>query len=83
MADLVKETKRSSSIWIEEMGGILEKFAWQGGYGAFSVGQSQVEEVSKYISSQEVHHQHLSFQQEYRQFLRRYKIDYDERYVWD
>ncbi len=83
VADLVKEAKRSSSLWTKEEGGMLEKFAWQGGYGAFSVGQSQVDEVSKYISDQEVHHQRLSFQEEYRQFLRRYEIEYDERYVWD
>jgi putative transposase len=83
MADLVKETKRSSSLWIEEKEGMLEKFAWQGGYGAFSIGQSQVDEVSRYISCQEAHHHHLSFQDEYRQFLSRYKIEYDESYVWD
>ncbi len=82
-ADLVKETKRSSSLWIGEKGGILAKFAWQAGYGAFSIGQSQVDELIRYIRSQEAHHQRLSFQEEYREFLRRYEIEYDEQYVWN
>jgi putative transposase len=58
---LAKETKRSSSIWIKEKDGRLKKFAWQAGYGAFSIGQSQIEEVKHYITNQAVHHQRLSF----------------------
>jgi putative transposase len=83
VADLVKEVKRSSSIWIKEKGEIFEKFAWQGGYGVFSVGQSQVNLVRNYIENQEAHHQRALFQDEYREYLRRYEIEYDERYVWD
>lgn len=83
VAELVKEVKRSSSIWIKEKGAMFKKFAWQGGYGVFSVGQSQVNLVKRYIENQETHHQHDSFQDEYRGYLHRYKIEYDERYVWD
>jgi len=82
VADLVKRLKRSSSIWMKDEGGI-DKFAWQSGYGAFSIGQSQVEQVKGYISRQEEHHRRISFQDEFRAFLRRYRVQYDERYVWD
>jgi putative transposase len=58
-------------------------FFWQGGYGAFSVSQSAVEEVREYIRNQREHHKRLSFQDEFRAFLKRYEIEFDERYVWD
>jgi len=67
---------------MKDEGGI-DKFAWQSGYGAFSIGQSQVEQVKGYISRQEEHHRRISFQDEFRAFLRRYRVQYDERYVWD
>ena len=82
-ADLIKEVKRSSSIWIKQKGGLLQKFDWQDGYGVFSIGRSQVDRVKTYIGNQENHHHHVSFQDEFRKFLRRYEIDFDERYVWD
>ncbi len=82
VSELAKEIKRSSSIWIKEKGGRLKKFAWQAGYGAFSIGQSQIEEVKHYITNQAAHHQHISFQDEYREFPRRYEAAFDERYVW-
>jgi hypothetical protein len=62
---------------------MLTKFAWQNGYGAFSVGQSEVERVRAYIAGQEEHHRKRTFQDEYRAFLKEYGVDYDERYVWD
>ena len=61
----------------------MASFHWQGGYGAFSVSQSAVAEVRDYIRRQREHHQRLSFQEEFRAFLRRYEIEFDERYVWD
>jgi putative transposase len=78
---MVKELKRSSSLWIEEKEASLRDFAWQSGYGAFSVGFSQVEEVSRYIAGEEEHHRKMSFEDEFRLFLARYQVPFDERYV--
>jgi len=64
-------------------GRLLARFAWQNGYAAFSVSQSQVAEVRRYILRQEEHHRRITFQEEFRLFLKRYDVDYDERYVWD
>ena len=61
----------------------LAKFRWQRGYGAFSVSQSNLEEVARYIENQEEHHKRVTFQDEYRAFLKAYGIEYNERYVWD
>lgn len=58
-------------------------FYWQSGYGAFSVSKSQVEQVRRYILGQERHHRKVTFQDEYREFLKRYGVKYDERYIWD
>ena len=63
--------------------GNVPEFAWQAGYGTFSIGESQVDTVIHYIQNQEQHHQKISFQDEFRRFLERYRIAYDERYVWD
>jgi REP element-mobilizing transposase RayT len=81
-ADIVEEVKKSSSKWMKTHGGV-PGFSWQAGYGAFSVGESQVDTVRKYIQNQEEHHRKVTFQEEYRRFLERYKVPYDERYVWD
>ena len=62
---------------------MLRKFQWQEGYGAFSVSQSHVEQVHRYILNQEKHHQRKTFKDEFRSFLKKYEVDYDERYVWD
>jgi REP element-mobilizing transposase RayT len=83
IASVVKEIKRTSSGLAKEWSLTLANFQWQGGYGAFSVSQSNLEEVVKYIESQEEHHKRVGFQDEYRAFLKAYGIDYDERYVWD
>ena len=80
-ADLVKELKRGSSLWVKSKGQELRDFAWQNGYGIFSIGFSQIESVRDYVAGQEEHHRKVSFQDEFRLLLRRYEID--ERYVWD
>jgi len=83
IATVVKEIKRTSSAWIKEVSPSCRKFGWQNGYGAFSVSQSDVDRVYRYIERQEEHHQRVSFEDEFRTFLKKYRIDYDERYVWD
>lgn len=83
IADLVRDLKRASSLWIKEREPIQQQFSWQGGYGAFSVGQLETTQVISYINQQQEHHRKRSFQEEYRAFLEKYKIPYDERYVWD
>ena len=83
VADLVEELKTSTSKWIKTKGREFRAFQWQGGYGAFSIGQSNVEVLKRYIRNQKAHHRRVSFQDEYRKFLKSYEIDYDERYVWD
>jgi REP element-mobilizing transposase RayT len=83
IAQIVKEIKRTSSSAIKEVSPSLQKFHWQSGYGAFSVSQSNLHEVVQYIETQELHHRRVTFQDEYRAFLKKYEIEYDERYVWD
>jgi REP element-mobilizing transposase RayT len=83
IADLVEEVKKESSKWIKTKGGAFRNFYWQKGYGAFSIGQSNVTALKRYIANQKRHHRKVSFQDEYRKFLKAYEIDYDERYVWD
>jgi REP element-mobilizing transposase RayT len=83
VADIVEEVKTSSSKWLKTKDRGLRNFHWQKGYGAFSIGQSQVEDVKRYIRNQKQHHRRVTFQDEYREFLKRYGVDYDERYVWD
>jgi len=83
LAKVVMEVKRGSSIWIKTRPGLVRGFQWQNGYGAFSVSQSAVEDARRYIGDQEEHHRVKTFQEELREFLRRYEIEYDERYVWD
>jgi REP element-mobilizing transposase RayT len=82
-ATMVKEAKRGSSLWLKTKGPGLEDFAWQNGYGIFSIGFSQIEAVRNYIAKQEEHHRKMSFQDELRELLRRYAVEFDERYVWD
>jgi REP element-mobilizing transposase RayT len=81
IADLIQKVKISSSAKIKEMG--IKEFYWQKGYGAFSVSQSKVEIVKKYIQNQPEHHRKFDFQTEYRRFLKEYQIEFDEQYVWD
>jgi REP element-mobilizing transposase RayT len=83
IAQVVKEIKRTSSAWIKTVERRYSKFHWQAGYGAFSVSQSHVSQVQHYIMRQEQHHRRKTFQDEFRAFLKKYEIEYDERYVWD
>jgi REP element-mobilizing transposase RayT len=83
IADLLEEIKTESSKWIKTKGPEFRNFHWQKGYGAFSIGQSKVETLKRYIRGQKQHHRRVTFQDEYRKFLKSYGIDYDERYVWD
>ena len=83
ISELVGDVKRDSSKWIKTNGKEFRDFYWQDGYGAFSVGQTQVKEVMKYIAKQKEHHIRKSFKTEYRFFLKKYEVEYDERYVWD
>jgi putative transposase len=80
---LVKELKRGSSLWLKNKSPELRSFAWQSGYAMFSLGHSQVEVARKYIVGQESRHRKISFQDELRQFLKRYEMPCDERYIWD
>jgi putative transposase len=79
LSDVVGQLKRSSSAWLKTMDSALGAFHWQTGYGAFSVSQSGVEEVREYIRGQHAHHQRVTFQDEFRAFLRRYDLTFDER----
>ena len=80
---LVEEVKSHSSKWIKTKGEGYEKFYWQDGYGAFSVNPAAVDRVTNYIANQHAHHSKKGFQNEYRALLKKYKVEYDERYVWD
>ena len=81
-AELVEEVKKGSSKWMKAEGG-GPGFSWQAGYGAFSIGESQADTVIYYIQKQDEHHRKVTFQDEFRKFLEKYKVAYDERYVWD
>ena len=80
---LLEEVKSHSSKWMKTKDNSLKNFYWQDGYGAFSVNPSQVEKVIAYIENQHEHHRKKTFQDEYRLFLKKYNVEYDERYVWD
>jgi REP element-mobilizing transposase RayT len=81
--DLIEEVKTSSSKWIKTKGPNYRDFYWQGGYGAFSVSESNRGAVIAYIQSQEEHHRTMSFQDEFRLLCAKHGIEIDERYVWD
>jgi REP element-mobilizing transposase RayT len=81
-AHVVEEMKRNSSRWIKTLSPYYVDFAWQGGYGAFSIGQSQVNTVIRYLLNQAEHHKKQTFREEYLQFLQLYNIEYDEKYLW-
>ncbi len=83
IADAMRVVKTNSSRWIHETSPNLRSFAWQTGYGAFSVSESNRQTVSDYIRNQEEHHRRTSFQEEYVAFLQRHGVDYDERFVFD
>ena len=83
VSQAVEDVKKSSSKWIKTQGADFVEFAWQAGYGAFAVSESKVPTVREYIARQQEHHRRKSFQEEYRAFLERHGVAFDERYVWD
>jgi putative transposase len=83
LADVVEEVKTCSSKWLKTQARTLRSFHWQNGYGGFSVSPAEVNWVAAYIEGQEQHHRMVSFQEEYRRFLKEYEVEYDERYVWE
>ena len=83
VANFVRDIKRTSSNWLKQQSEDTSNFHWQNGYGAFSVSPSHVDALKKYIAQQAEHHQQISFQNEFRQILEKYGIEFDERYVWD
>lgn len=80
---LLEVVKSQSSRWIKTKGQAYQSFYWQGGYGAFSVNPYEISVVKKYIFNQEAHHKKQGFKDEFRAFLRKYQVEYDERYVWE
>ena len=82
-ADLLEKIKKTSSAWIKTQGQQYQAFFWQNGYGSFSIGQSQLDDLIRYVDNQEAHHRTKTFQEEYRELLRKYNVEFDERYVWD
>ncbi|MFZ2959645.1 MAG: IS200/IS605 family transposase [Candidatus Ozemobacteraceae bacterium] len=83
LAKVLEEVKKSSSKWLKTKGPEFQKFYWQGGYSAFSVSQSNVEAVAKYIENQREHHLVVSFQNELRKLFEKNAILFNEQYVWD
>ena len=83
IATVAEQVKKGSSKWLKSEFSNLHSFSWQAGYGAFSVSESNAASVAHYIQEQEEHHRHKTFQEEYREFLTKNKIKFDERYVWD
>ena len=82
-AQMIEGIKKPSSKWIKALGARYRGFFWQRGYGAFSVSPSQLDAVLQYVGTQEEHHRSCTFQEEYRELLRRHGLEFDERYVWD
>jgi putative transposase len=80
---LIQELKKSTSKWIKARGEKFKNFQWQDGYGAFSIGESNVQVLKQYIARQKEKHQKKSFENELVEFLRKYKINFDGKYVWD
>jgi len=83
IAKMFETVKKESSGWMKTQGAEYKEFYWQSGYGNFSVGPSQLDQLIRYIDNQEEHHKNVSFQDEFRKLLEKYQVEYDERYVWD
>lgn len=83
VSKLVQEIKQDSSKWMKTKGGVYVDFAWQNGYGAFSIGQSQLGDLRGYLANQRQHHRRESFQDEFRTLLKKYQVAFDETYVWE
>jgi len=82
LSDLIQDVKGCSSKWIHENGFINGRFEWQAGFGGFSYSVSQIDSVVKYINNQKIHHQKKTFIQEYMEFLEKFKVPFDERYIF-
>ena len=82
ISDLLQDIKADSSSWINKKRFTGEKFEWQDGYGAFSYSKSQVARVIAYVQNQEEHHRKITFLEEYKRFLQKFEIAYDERYIF-
>ena len=82
-AQMIEQMKKASSKWIKALDSRYRRFFWQRGYAAFSVSPSQLDAVLQYVDAQKKHHRTRTFQEEYRELLRRQGIDLDERYIWD
>ncbi len=83
ISEIVRIIKANSSKWVHETFPEFSRFAWQVGYGAFSVSFSHIDRVKEYLSRQAEHHRTQTFQEEYLAFLQRHGMEYDERYLWD
>ena len=83
LSPLIAELKKGSSVWIKTKGREFTNFHWQDGYGGFSIGHSQIPTLRAYFANQKQHHHKTSFQVELIEFLKKYEIEYDERYLWD
>ena len=83
VAGLIGDVKRDSSSWMKKQDKRFAEFYWQRGYGAFSIGESQVPAVTKYILNQKEHHKRQTFEDEFRELCRKYGVEIDERYCWD
>lgn len=83
LCDVIEVVKKESSKWMKTQGPEFKNFYWQGGYGAFSVSPAHAQKARAYILDQESHHREVTFQDEFRKFLKDYDVEYDERYVWD
>ena len=82
LADFIEQVKKHSSKWIKTKGKCYQNFKWQNGYGAFSISNSHVDIVAKYIANQKEHHRQKTFREEYIAFLDKYEIEYNSRYLW-
>ncbi len=83
ISDFVKEVKVASNEFINDKSWMKQKFNWQEGYGVFSYGHSQIDAVAKYVLNQEAHHQKKTFKEEYLEFLEKFVIPYDEKYLFE
>ena len=82
LSDLVRLTKTHSTNWINERKLVKGKFAWQNGFGGFSYGHSQIDDVAKYVMNQKIHHQQKTFKEEYLLFLKKFDVEYKDKYLF-
>ena len=83
ISKLIEELKKGSSKWMKTQGSDLGSFSWQRGYGCFSLSPKDLDKLITYIANQKQHHETKDFKEEFREFLEKYGVEYDERYVWD